>query len=857
MSLQDAHSPLSDSHVNLLWDWTNPTDLEITSQLHPLNQDHFYVSHDTTLSTGGLCNILLQAVQDPNGHFERLDELLSSRLCHSGLGSRNININRDFIVELATRQLRRLPCTPQRLSFNAFIGDRLAESYPSAIKLRQYQDNLIGDKEKENEMFTEDGFSGEEWGRLLVVRASTTTVVMFALHLQAYQHSKSAARNAKDFLDKLSKMLDRVLHFARHRTSSLATASEAFVVASFLWSTWQSCHMLFLSYVLEEQVQYGYSDFWNDISAIRRTELVDCTEVQKHPQYMCSWAFELLKTSRSSVGADFRELFQTFNAAFSPDRDEFHARCSVDSAEGCDGKRPQSCGRFLDKTRKLVRDSQSVHDLSCIDSQLCEESRLKWCEKSYRSATGARAVSITSVGQMDYCSASDKTLAITHVWSHGQGGRPEDGINKCLHDRYVGIAKAYGCDSYWMDTTSIPAEHELRGEAIMLINQVFSTSKVTLICDRDLMTLKSTTSPPSLQFYESLLATFLVCDWNVRAWTLLEALRGNHNLHVLCADNQIHSIRAALLQVSRSGSMALSILCLATRHFFPHNAPAPRFGARKTIEEASVLLSHRHASREADEFVIWEIFCTWDGTKLSAAMTRFQSATDECEKSGLDTPPKAGRVSRAMAQCFWEAKIMSQESLRTGYLMSTVPRVHGRTGLGWAPVSPYVHVKALGDGASKRQHHSHSGEGSSKGILTEAGLVADWFVHKLDEPLLRASSQPWWATLWCFKTLGWTRFLPWKYDASQVSTVPPNEVLHAVNRARDEGFGHIALFLPAMEDKVEIWPDSLTCANQQGVMMAVCGSKDGGKTWEWQGIYEWNPVEEIPIFEFAHDILLV
>ena len=39
-------------------------------------------------------------------------------------------------------------------------------------------------------------------------------------------------------------------------------------------------------------------------------------------------------------------------------------------------------------------------------------------------------------------------MALSHVWSHGQGGRPEDGINLCLQERYCRLAGHFNCDSY-------------------------------------------------------------------------------------------------------------------------------------------------------------------------------------------------------------------------------------------------------------------------------------------------------------------------------------------------------------------------------------------------------------------------
>lgn len=102
---------------------------------------------------------------------------------------------------------------------------------------------------------------------------------------------------------------------------------------------------------------------------------------------------------------------------------------------------------------------------------------------------------------------------MSHVWSHGQGGKPENtlvdgergGLNSCLHNRYTSIARKLGCDSYWMDTACIPEDHSLRAESIAKINGVFSDSKVTLVCDRDLEDIDI--SDLNLGLRESILAT--------------------------------------------------------------------------------------------------------------------------------------------------------------------------------------------------------------------------------------------------------------------------------------------------------------------------------------------------------------
>jgi hypothetical protein len=80
-----------------------------------------------------------------------------------------------------------------------------------------------------------------------------------------------------------------------------------------------------------------------------------------------------------------------------------------------------------------------------------------------------------------------------------------------------------GCNSYWMDTPCIPEDHQLRDEAIGEINAVFDSCHATLMCDRDTMQIDA--SDLTVELMEAIIATVLVCDWNMRAWTLLEAMR--------------------------------------------------------------------------------------------------------------------------------------------------------------------------------------------------------------------------------------------------------------------------------------------------------------------------------------------
>jgi hypothetical protein len=69
---------------------------------------------------------------------------------------------------------------------------------------------------------------------------------------------------------------------------------------------------------------------------------------------------------------------------------------------------------------------------------------------------GAKAVDIITIdtNTLRYCRVTNKTLTISHVWSHGQGGRPEEvqpegtGFSLCLHHRHADLANSFGCESY-------------------------------------------------------------------------------------------------------------------------------------------------------------------------------------------------------------------------------------------------------------------------------------------------------------------------------------------------------------------------------------------------------------------------
>ena len=74
-----------------------------------------------------------------------------------------------------------------------------------------------------------------------------------------------------------------------------------------------------------------------------------------------------------------------------------------------------------------------------------------------------------------------------------------------LHRRYCAIARSHQC----IPEDGTELKKRLRNEAILKINDVFETSKVTLICDKDLMEI-STDQFPTVQQWETLVACLLL-----------------------------------------------------------------------------------------------------------------------------------------------------------------------------------------------------------------------------------------------------------------------------------------------------------------------------------------------------------
>lgn len=681
------------------------------------------------------CAPLIEAVKHPTQHWQELDKQFSKLLPttirqHPSMASlQQIPYERSPVSQ-AKSLLTRLPRVPQRLLALPLNKLRLVsekgniwapkylvpEAPPMRIRSPENSASVLQFIIEMQDM---------AWDNMYVTSFIDTNNVIFLLKIASLEHKPDLqfACGLLRYVNLLAELIDEyeslvdLASFGRDEPfqdpapSVQRLRSVLFpevkddheqslsVLKAFLWSAWQRSIMLYFYYVIGIQLWQGSSPTWSSLLAVKGVRrLIELTAEDYRGNgtpYLCNWAFELLRTSRTSLALDFRRLITLFDQHFH----NVGGRCIKGSDMTCKGDLPESCQRFTGSEGK----SQSLHSTTCNGN--C--GRVQWSENSYRKCANPRAVvAKTDDKLLHYCKASSNTMAISHVWSHGQGGRPEDGVNVCLHQRYCHLANSFGCDSYWIDSCSIPDDLQLRKEAIMSINDIFSGSGVTLISDKDLQS--KDISSGSMEDLEILLSILLVCDWGVRAWTMLEAIRGNKAIHILGHNDKAIRLTDMLRKIHGEGSIDLAVLLGSAQHLLPSSNAS----SSKALEETGHLLSQRHASRKNDEIIIWGLL------------------------SNLTAPKDVVQL--------WEAHGKVHGKVNTAFLISSAPRIQSHPSLGWAPETPYIrpqHRRVSMEIDRQQEYNvrypSYDGRESYAASITPQGLWSKWLVHDLDRELIR------------------------------------------------------------------------------------------------------------------------
>lgn len=743
----------------------------------------YYSEREHALLVEVYCTHLCELACDAESHVSRLDDALSTIVICNFQPKGPI----PAILDCTLNLLSRLPARPLELP-----------DLPSWLNPAYLIPSTSGDEDP----------NSVQWPTLQVAAHVSSNVIRCALFTTVYKKV-----NIEDSIRGLIDSIAELLEVASQLSSEAKTEpmrQQWFIVRAFLWTSWQRCVMIYFSHKLEQYLVGGVNDADSAHSfALRGTipspglhihEMSKLYAGSKKSQHMCGWAFELLRNHPVCIGMDFRRFHQRYSEAFQ----NHPSRCIADNSESsCKGDQLSSCQRF----KGMFIENQSAHDLGCLRD--CE--RLTWDEESYRSISGARAVSINDgtgfETKITYCEASTNTLAVSHVWSHGQGGRPEGphGFNRCLHRRYMSIAKLLGCTSYWMDTPCIPEDHELRAESISKINEVFMQIKITLVCDRDLMEIDVTDL--SINVRERMLVTLIVCDWNLRAWTLLEAFRGRDAIYLLCKDNAVLSLKETVEAVLRHGSIEVGFLLLTVPYLLPSRTKRyyrtrmrESVSGYLTVENSGSLLSYREASRSGDDIVIWSLLL---------------------EEQVFED-----------AESFWKSR--EGTTIQTSYLLSSVPRL-GVRGLSWAPCSPTVHSLTDTSSISTSRLLIHGGVGSRLGTITGEGLLADWLIYEFAEPgMARMMSR-------AMAAIGKMELSPEKFCRSNMSRIRKKYL---------KGYRWGCLLRPIRDradTAVGLYEPVVNPVDTSKILVVVCAMKnrifslrDRRLLWEWKGVHEWG-----------------
>lgn len=341
--------------------------------------------------------------------------------------------------------------------------------------------------------------------------------------------------------------------------------------------------------------------------------------------------------------------------------------------------------------------------------------------------------------------------------------------------------------------------------------------------------MKIDISSISVKLLESILATALVCDWNLRAWTFLESFRGRHQIHLLCKDNRTINFRDLCIDIYKYGGIDIAIFILNLAHMLPRSVENPY-----AISYASATVPRLDNSLEADDLT------TYLGREIAGSHLSYRPASrkgDDIVIWSLLT----GNVKFDLAEDLWLSKISEplENYIHMGFLISSAPRSK-KKGLSWLPTTPYFKSSQ----SSEEAHgplRAFSGMDSLFGWFTDKGIRGDWLVYEFDTSDLMASEGP----------------------ARNAKTELMNIVQRHLQNTR---WG--ALLRPTLNHRTFGLEADVFAEYKdyiEGTVLAVVGScsatrpsqieaEDGG--WTWKGVYVWSKDVQLPSFQEVENFFI-
>ncbi|KAH7303510.1 hypothetical protein B0I35DRAFT_446713 [Stachybotrys elegans] len=129
---------------------------------------------------------------------------------------------------------------------------------------------------------------------------------------------------------------------------------------------------------------------------------------------------------------------------------------------------------------------------------------------------------LLDITQPRLAAASEKYIAISHVWSDGTGvGLEGHGrVNNCLRAYFSKLAQRLGCIAVWWDTLSIPLDDRARNQALRKMHDNYAHAEHTVVHDTYLLGI-SYADPGTACL------AIVLSPWFTRGWTALELAMSN------------------------------------------------------------------------------------------------------------------------------------------------------------------------------------------------------------------------------------------------------------------------------------------------------------------------------------------
>ena len=297
---------------------------------------------------------------------------------------------------------------------------------------------------------------------------------------------------------------------------------------------------------------------------------------------------------------------------------------------------------------------------------------------------------------------------------------------------------------------------------------------------------------------------------------MLEAIRGNRAIHILCSNDQTIRLTDLLRRIHQDGAVDLAVLLGSAQHLLP-NSDA---GSALKVEETGHLLSQRHASRSNDEITIWSLLSNLKAHKEAISI--------------------------------W----MGHAGVNTAFLMSSAPRIHGHHGYGWAPATPYVRPQRrsvdLGGGQKQQysvRYPSYDGRGSYCANITPQGLQGKWLALSCSEQhvyeLCENAEEEKNIALWMDRDPEIPSLLSDVPLATKLFERPDYvKACQALKRFISGPFTRVKIIRPLTTDGLEPYTGGNARGENFTILVAICtcvpsDNFGSGDTWQWRGVYEW------------------